>query len=71
MGISVGLLLFAVGAILRYAVSTNVDGVNLEIVGVILMIVGVVGALASALFWSSFSPYDRRNRSTVAPRDDI
>jgi uncharacterized protein DUF6458 len=55
MGISVGLLLFAVGAILRYAVSTNVDGINLEVVGVILMIVGVVGALASAVFWSSFS----------------
>ena len=71
MGISVGLLLFAIGAILRYAVSTNVDGVNLEVVGVILMIVGVVGALASALFWSSFSPYDRRNRSTTAPRDVV
>ncbi len=71
MGISVGLLLFAVGAILRYAVTTNVDGVNLEVVGVILMIVGVVGALASALFWSSFSPYDRRHRSTAAPRDVV
>ena len=71
MGISVGLLLFAVGAILRYAVSTNVDGVNLGLVGVILMIVGVIGALASALFWSSFSPYDRRNRSMATPQDVV
>lgn len=70
MGISVGLLLFAVGAILRFAVSTSVDGVNLEAVGVILMIVGVVGALASAIFWSSFSPYDRR-RSTVVRTEDV
>ena len=71
MGISVGLLLFAVGAILRYAVSTNVDGVNLEAVGVILMIVGVVGALASAVFWSGFSPYDRRRSVVVRERDVV
>jgi uncharacterized protein DUF6458 len=71
MGISVGLLLFAVGAILRYAVSTNVDGVNLEVAGVILMIVGVVGALATALFWSSFSPYDRRRSAVVQERDVV
>ena len=71
MGISVGLLLFAVGAILRYAVSTNVDGVNLGLVGVILMIVGVIGALASALFWSSFSPYDRRDRATATRQDVV
>jgi uncharacterized membrane protein YidH (DUF202 family) len=71
MGISVGLLLFAVGAILRYAVSTNVEGVNLEVVGVILMIVGVVGALASAVFWSSFSPYDRRRSEVVRERDVV
>jgi len=40
MGISIGLFVFAVGAILRYAVSTHVDGINLNVVGVILMIVG-------------------------------
>ena len=71
MGISVGLFLFAVGAILRYAVSTQVDGINLEVVGVILMIVGVVGALASAVFWSSFSPYDRHHRSAVVREPDV
>lgn len=70
MGISIGLFVFAVGAILRYAVSTNVDGVDLQVAGVILMIVGVVGALASAVFWSSFSPYDRRHRTAVAPEQD-
>lgn len=70
MGMSVGLLVVALGAILRYAVSTHVDGVNLNVVGVILMIVGVVGALASAVFWSSFSPYDR-HRSAVQPERDV
>lgn len=71
MGISVGLLLFAVGAALRFAVSKEVSGIDLQVVGVILMIVGVVGALASALFWSSFSPYDRRERPTVMRERDI
>jgi len=70
MGISVGLLLFAAGAILRYAVTASADGVDLHVVGVILMIVGVVAAVASAVFWSSFSPYDRRHRSAVAPERD-
>jgi hypothetical protein len=65
MGISVGLFLFAVGAILRFAVSKQVSGLDLGVVGVILMVVGVVGAVASALFWSSFSPYDRRQRQDV------
>jgi uncharacterized protein DUF6458 len=71
MGISVGLFVFAAGAILRYAVSTHVDGVNLNVVGVILMIVGVLGAMASAVFWSSFSPYDRHHRSAVQPERDV
>jgi hypothetical protein len=71
VGISVGLFLFAVGAILRYALSTQVDGINLNVVGVILMIVGVVGALASAVFWSSFSPYDRHNRTAVVQERDV
>lgn len=71
MGISVGILLFAVGAILRFAVSKDVSGIDLQMVGVILMIVGIVGAVASALFWSSFSPYDRRHRSEVVRERDV
>lgn len=71
MGVSVSLFLVAAGAILRYAVSTDVNGINLQVMGVILMIVGVVGALASAVFWSSFSPYDRRHRSTVVREREV
>jgi len=69
MGISVGLLLFAVGAILHFAVTKEVSGIDLQVVGVILMVVGVVGAIASALFWSSFSPYDRRRGPDVVVRE--
>ena len=71
MGISGGLFLFAVGAILRFAVTEEVSGIDLQIVGVILMIVGVVSAVVAAVFWSSFSPYDRRPRPAVVRERDI
>ena len=59
MGIGVSIILLAVGAILDFAVTARADGVNLQTVGVILMIVGAIGLLFSLLFWSSFSPYRR------------
>jgi len=43
MTIGTSLLLIAVGAILKYAVTLHVAGIRLETVGVILMIVGGVG----------------------------
>jgi len=62
MGIGVSIILLAVGAILDFAVTARADGVNLQTVGVILMIVGAIGLLFSLLFWSSFSPYRRDDR---------
>jgi hypothetical protein len=41
--IGTSLLLIAVGAILKFAVTVHVAGIRLETVGVILMIVGVLG----------------------------
>ena len=43
MGISVSLVFIAVGAILKWAVTATVSGVDLGTVGVVRMIVGVVG----------------------------
>ena len=43
MTIGSSLLLIAVGAILKWAVTAHVEGVNLQNVGVILMVVGGVG----------------------------
>lgn len=70
MGIGVSVFLIAVGAILAFAVDVTTEGVNLDTVGVILMIVGGIGLLASMLFWSSFSPYGgRAGRDEVIVRD--
>jgi Domain of unknown function (DUF6458) len=55
MGLGVGILLAAVGAVLAFAVNTNVNGVNIHTVGWILLIVGIAGILLSMIFWSSWA----------------
>ncbi|MBX5443348.1 MAG: hypothetical protein IRZ32_17705 [Solirubrobacteraceae bacterium] len=50
MGIGTSLLLIAVGAILRFAVTADVSGVELATVGLILMIVGAAGLVLSLVF---------------------
>jgi hypothetical protein len=54
MGIGVSLILIAVGAILTWAVDATVSGLDINTVGVILMVVGVVGLVLSLMFWSSW-----------------
>jgi hypothetical protein len=55
--IGASLFLIAVGAILKFAVTADVAGIDLQIVGVILMIVGGLGlVLGLVLFLTS----DRR-----------
>ncbi|MEO8897237.1 MAG: DUF6458 family protein [Candidatus Dormibacter sp.] len=73
MGIGVGILLIAVGAILAFAVSidTTSSGVNLHTIGIILLIVGVLGTALSMFFWSSWGGFGGRrstsSTTTVAP----
>jgi beta-lactamase regulating signal transducer with metallopeptidase domain len=54
------ILLIAVGAILRYAVTATVSGISVQTVGLILMIVGVVGLVISLFYVVSLS--SRRGR---------
>jgi hypothetical protein len=61
-------LLFAVGAILKYAVTADVSGIDLDTVGVILMIVGAIGFVLS-LFWMTL--YADRRRGAVVERDVV
>jgi hypothetical protein len=70
MGISASLVLIAIGAILKWAVTATVSGVNLNTVGVILMIVGALGLLLSLIFWSSWGGFGTRESRTTVVRDD-
>ena len=72
MGISASLILTAVGAVLTWAVSATVSGVNIHTIGVILLIVGIAGFVISLVFWSSwggFGGYAGRNGTTTVVRD--
>ena len=60
MGIGVSIFLIAVGAILTFAVNVTTQGIDLDVVGVILMIVGALGLLLSLIFWSSWGGFRRR-----------
>jgi asparagine N-glycosylation enzyme membrane subunit Stt3 len=50
MGIGTSLLLIAVGAVLKFAVTADISGIELSTIGVILMVVGVLGLLISLFF---------------------
>ena len=60
MGISVSILLIAVGAILTWGVTAEAQGLDVNAIGVILMIVGILGLVLSLLFWSSWGGFRRR-----------
>jgi hypothetical protein len=70
MPLGTSLFLIAVGAILRYAVTTSVEGIDLQTVGLILMIVGIVGLLLSLLYMAAWAPRRGRiARERVVERD--
>jgi hypothetical protein len=78
MTIGFSLLLIAAGAILRYAVTADAEGVQLDEVGLILMIVGAAGFVISLLYealWagerSRYYRFWRRERYPPSDPDDV
>ena len=71
MGVSTSIVVFAVGAILRFATTVQTSNFNLHTVGVILMIVGAVGFVVSLLFWASWGGFggSRRTRTVYQHPD--
>ena len=76
MGIAVSILLIAVGAVLTWGVTAEAEGLDVNAIGVILLIVGLLGLVLSMIFWSSWGGFHRRATyveggppvRTVAPR---
>jgi hypothetical protein len=57
VGIPVSLVLIAVGAVLAFAVNQDPDpAVDIDVVGWVLMAVGLVGILLSLFWWERFGP---------------
>jgi hypothetical protein len=59
MGISTSILLIGVGAILAFAVTATVEGIDLVAVGWILMAVGAIGMIVSLFAWDSWGGFGR------------
>jgi hypothetical protein len=55
VGVGVSLLLIAAGAVLAWAVNVTSSGFNVNTVGYILLVVGIIGLLLSLVFWSSWA----------------
>jgi beta-lactamase regulating signal transducer with metallopeptidase domain len=55
MGLGVSLILIAAGAIMAWAVHLTTTGFNVNTIGYILLVVGIIGALLSLIFWSSWA----------------
>jgi hypothetical protein len=62
MGIGVSIFLIALGAILAFAVEYEIGGVDIQVVGFILMVVGLVGLIMTAFI---FGPRNRGTRGDV------
>ena len=56
MYVGTSLFLIAVGAILRWAVTLEVSGFNIQLAGLIILIVGVVGLVISLYLWLGRRP---------------
>ena len=54
MGIPVSLILIAAGAILTWGVTSEPSGLDLDAIGVVLMVIGLVGFVLSLLLWQSW-----------------
>jgi hypothetical protein len=67
--LGLSLVLLAAGAILTWAVSATVSGVNIHVVGVILMVVGAVGLVLSLFLASSLGGGGVRRRDVTTDSD--
>lgn len=59
MGTSVSIVLIAVGAVLTWGVTAEAEGLDVNAIGVILLIVGLLGLVLSLIFWSSWGGFNR------------
>ena len=65
MGIVVSMLMIAAGAIMRFAVTVEGDGFNVGTAGMVLMVVGVIGAILSIAYWTSWGGLNRSGQGAA------
>jgi hypothetical protein len=68
VGIAFGLVLIAAGAILTWAVNAEVSGLDINAVGVILLILGIVLVVLDMLWWQTWQAGPWRRTTYVEDR---
>lgn len=71
MTIGSSILLIAIGAILRYAITAHVSGINIQTAGTVLLILGILGLVLAVIYtfyWSRARTSDVRVRDERDPR---
>ena len=51
MGIGASIFLIAVGAILTFAVDRNISGLDIDVIGIVLMLSGALGLFMFLVIW--------------------
>ncbi len=68
MTIGSSIVLIAVGAILKFAVTAHISGVNLQTAGTVLLVVGIVGLLLALVY--TFIWADRARQRQVVVHEE-
>jgi hypothetical protein len=69
MYIGSSIFLIAVGAILRWAVSWHVSGFNVQLAGLIIFLVGILGLLITLILWFTRRSSRDRRGDDVPPQN--
>ncbi|MEV4640783.1 DUF6458 family protein [Actinoplanes sp. NPDC049548] len=67
MGIGGSIFLLALGAILAFAVNADISGLDIHVVGYVLMLAGLVGLVITVWYWNS----RRRPATTVVEQRPV
>jgi hypothetical protein len=67
MTTATSLMFIAVGAVLAFAVSTQVAGINIQTVGIILIIVGGIGLAVALATMAGYSPWAAGRNGPIQP----
>lgn len=66
MGIGASIFLMALGAILTFATNVSISGLNLDVVGIVLMLAGAFGLIMTMLVWGP-----RRRTRVLTAGDEV
>jgi len=69
MGIGTGIVIMAIGAVMRFAVTVKTDGFNVHTIGLILMGAGAATLIESMVLMQSRGGFNGRRRTTVTETD--